>query len=436
MDYFYGIVEDRQDPLKIGRVRVRIHGIHTDNKQWIATPDLPWCQVILPTTAAGLSGIGTQHGLIEGCTVFGYYRDGDLKQDPIILGTSAGIPQKGYKETVTDEQVSRSVERGFNDPRKLTVADYNDTPDGPNPKQDVRRGFGITTALDTAPKTPKEITVMYDATGSKITETELTESDLPFYPLYTDQSDLSTFARGTLKTGTLYDHKLSDNLEGFLDSAEEPVYPYNKVTQTESGHLIELDDTPTKERINLHHRSGTFHEIHPDGSEVSRIVNDHYQVVCKDDKIYIAGNADVTVEKGNVTINVNTGNVTTNILKGDMTTTVSEGNVLTTVSKGNVNLDVTEGNVDAQIGGTLNADVIGNTTFTSPTTKMTTDLTVDGTVHITGAQTNDSTIDAVGDVSTDAGNGPTLATHKHKTTSMDTGSGSNSGKTNSSDKPS
>lgn len=51
--YFYGIVEDRQDPLMIGRVRVRIHGIHTDNKQLIATPDLPWCQVILPTTAAG-----------------------------------------------------------------------------------------------------------------------------------------------------------------------------------------------------------------------------------------------------------------------------------------------------------------------------------------------------------------------------------------------
>ena len=156
----------------------------------------------------------------------------------------------------------------------------------------------------------------------------------------------------------------------------------------------------------------------------------------KSDKIYIAGNADVTVEKGNVTINVNTGNVTTNILKGDMTTTVSEGNVLTTVSKGNVNLDVTEGNVDAQIGGTLNADVIGNTTFTSPTTKMTTNLTVDGTVHITGAQTNDKSIVADGEIQTLLENKPKLSSHKHKTTSMDTGSGSNSGKKNSSDKPS
>ena len=32
MKYYYGIVEDRQDPLKIGRVRVRVHGIHTEKK--------------------------------------------------------------------------------------------------------------------------------------------------------------------------------------------------------------------------------------------------------------------------------------------------------------------------------------------------------------------------------------------------------------------
>ena len=74
---FYGIVEDRNDPLMVGRVRVRIHGIHSENKQYIATPDLPWAQVLLPTTSAGLSGIGTQHGLIEGSTVFGFFRDGE-----------------------------------------------------------------------------------------------------------------------------------------------------------------------------------------------------------------------------------------------------------------------------------------------------------------------------------------------------------------------
>jgi hypothetical protein len=52
---------------------------------------------------------------------------------------------------------------------------------------------------------------------------------------------------------------------------------------------------------------------------------------------------------------------------------------------------------------------------------MTTNLTVDGTVHVT------KTTHSVGDVSTDAGNAPTLATHVHKSTSKDTGVGANAG---------
>ena len=390
---FYGIVEDRNDPLMVGRVRVRIHGIHSENKQFIATPDLPWAQVLLPTTSAGLSGIGTQHGLVEGSTVFGFFRDGETKQDPVITHVSAGIPQKGYKETTKDELLNRNIEKGFNDPRRLTVDEYKDTPDGPNPEQAPNRSHGLSTAMDTAPKTPKELSINYDNTGSTITELEVTADMLPYYPLYTDESDLSSIARGgvldhAINGGML--HTSTQKILGdFVDVQAKPVYPYNKVLQTEAGHVLEIDDTPKAERINVHHRSGTFHEIHADGSEVTRIVNNNYTAILKDDKVYIAGNADLQVGHGNVNITVDTGNVNMNVLKG---------------------------NVDAQIQGTLNADVVGNTTFTSPETTMTTNLKVDGTVHVTGAQTNDSTIDAVGDISTDAGNGITLATHKHETT--------------------
>lgn len=399
---FYGIVEDRNDPLMVGRVRVRIHGIHSENKQFIATPDLPWAQVLLPTTSAGLSGIGTQHGLVEGSTVFGFFRDGETKQDPVITHVSAGIPQKGYKETTKDELLNRNTEKGFNDPRRLKVDDYKDTPDGPNPEQAPNRSHGLTSSIETAPKTPKKLKINYDNTGSTIEELTVTEDMLPYYPLYTDESDLSSIARGGI-----LDHAIKGNivhpetqkiLGDFVDVQAKPVYPYNKVLQTEAGHVLEIDDTPKAERINVHHRSGTFHEIHADGSEVTRIVNNNYTAILKDDKVYIAGNADLQVGHGNVNITVDTGNVNMNVLKG---------------------------NVDAQIQGTLNADVVGDTTFTSPNTKMTTNLTVDGTVHITGAQTNDSTIDAVGDISTDAGNGITLATHKHDTTIK---SGSSAGK--------
>ena len=118
-NWYYGIVEDRNDPLRVGRVRVRVHGVHTDNKQFISTPDLPWSQVIMPSSSASLSGFGHSHGLVEGTSVFGMYRDDDM-QDFIVFGSIMGISQKGYKETPSGEIVNRSVDAGFNDPRRAT----------------------------------------------------------------------------------------------------------------------------------------------------------------------------------------------------------------------------------------------------------------------------------------------------------------------------
>ena len=151
MKTYYGIVEDRQDPLKIGRVRVRVHGIHTENKLHISTPDLPWAQVMLPTTSAGLSGFGTQHGLVEGSTVILFFRDEDCQQ-PVIIGSTAGIPAGGYIKDEEGKKIKRTIEMGFNDPRGLTVSAYEGKPDGTNPEHAPKRGFGLTTALDTAPK--------------------------------------------------------------------------------------------------------------------------------------------------------------------------------------------------------------------------------------------------------------------------------------------
>ena len=394
--HFFGVVEDRNDPLQIGRVRVRVYGIHTDVKDRISSVDLPWSQVLLPTTSAGVSGMGTQHGLVEGSSVYGFFRDGETCQDPVVIASAAGYPVDGTKETATDELISRTVELGFNDPRRLKVDDYKETPDGPNPPQDSRRTNGLTLAMDTAPKGPETIDVKYDATGSTITEYEVKEEDLPWYPLYTNDSDLSNFARG----GTLdknINESLQENITGgemqIPDSPAAPVYPFNKVTQTESGHVFEVDDTMGAERISTYHRSGTFQEIHPDGSIVHRIVNDNNQVVCKDNKLYIAGNYDVIVEKGNVTINVNTG---------DVNMTVAQGNVTSTVTKGNFT---------GTIGGTTDVTSDGKITITGKAgTEIVSDTQISGKLHVTGAQTNESTIVA-DDTITDSG--ATLATHKH-----------------------
>ena len=71
--WFIGVVEDRHDPEKLGRLRVRCLGIHTSDKNKIATADLPWASVTLPTTASGISGLGQSPSfIVEGSWVWGY----------------------------------------------------------------------------------------------------------------------------------------------------------------------------------------------------------------------------------------------------------------------------------------------------------------------------------------------------------------------------
>ena len=78
-------------------------------------------------------------------------------------------------------------------------------------------------------------------------------------------------------------------------------YPFNSVKQTESGHVIEVDDTPGKERLHTYHRSGTFEEIDQSGTKVTRIVGDGYTIVDRNGFVSIDGVADVTVS-GNVNV--------------------------------------------------------------------------------------------------------------------------------------
>ena len=111
--WFQGVVESREDPLYLGRMKVRILGIHSENKSDLPTADLPWAYPVMPITSASMNGIGQAPlGVVEGTWVIGFFRDGENCQEPMVFGTIGGIPNK-----------PANTSQGFNDPRGI----YPDT---------------------------------------------------------------------------------------------------------------------------------------------------------------------------------------------------------------------------------------------------------------------------------------------------------------------
>lgn len=88
-EWFTAEVEDVNDPDKMNRVRVRCHGWHTDDTGILPTNKLPWATVMMPSTSASYRGIGSNHELMVGSWVVGFFRDGPSAQDPLILGSIA-----------------------------------------------------------------------------------------------------------------------------------------------------------------------------------------------------------------------------------------------------------------------------------------------------------------------------------------------------------
>ena len=87
-----GVIEDRFDPEKLGRVRVRWLGYHTEDKEKILTKDLPWAQVMQSVGGSSMAGVGDAPvNLVEGSWVVGFFRDPDSLQDPIVIGTMPGM---------------------------------------------------------------------------------------------------------------------------------------------------------------------------------------------------------------------------------------------------------------------------------------------------------------------------------------------------------
>lgn len=118
-------------------------------------------------------------------------------------------------------------------------------------------------------------------------------------------------------------------------------YPFNKVTQTESGHVMELDDTPGSERVHWWHKAGSFFEWDANGTQVNRIVGDGFTVYERNGCIYVKGACNVSVDGA---LNVRTDNI--------MNLEVSGAAKINIYNNATVNIS---GNCDLAVGAELNA---------------------------------------------------------------------------------
>lgn len=151
-------------------------------------------------------------------------------------------------------------------------------------------------------------------------------------------------------------------------------YPHTKGFYSESGHFVEMDDTPTAERIRIQHRIGNYTEIQSDGTEIHKIIGDNYEIIVKNNNVLIKGYCSVTIE-GDSKLSV-TGDVYQNI----------EGNVyqniegeLDAVVTGEVNI-TSETDVNITAGG-----VGGQVNLNAPfSVHVNGDLTVHGSISSTG----------------------------------------------------
>jgi len=127
--FWFGVVEDRNDPLFIGRVRVRIIGKHSLSLSDIPTEDLPWAHTILPTTSRTISGTGVSPtGIPPGTWVCGSTNGGYLFVHGILPGFISQDMNKtfrsdlnfdndqsetGARDTRSDEELEKAPRAGL-----------------------------------------------------------------------------------------------------------------------------------------------------------------------------------------------------------------------------------------------------------------------------------------------------------------------------------
>ena len=263
--WFTGVVENRNDPAKLGRVQVRCLGYHTEDLIDIPSKDLPWAHVMMPVTDPSMQGLGNSPSfLTEGTWVVGFFRDAMEKQQPVIMGSLPGVPASAADKT-----------KGFNDPNGKypgTITHSNHTIE----ESDVSRlaqGQTSETHLSLQNRRANKWEKIPTATKPNLSTVSTTSK----------AETLSTFSEPDPKG-------LKVDTSPYTSSN----YPYNHVHESESGHISEIDDTPGGERLYRQHKSGTYEEIVADGSKTVKVFGDNYELTAGANNVFVKGNINLT----------------------------------------------------------------------------------------------------------------------------------------------
>ena len=105
--WFIATVIDASPPFGFeGRVKIRIHGLHSEETYLLPQQDLPWAQCVLPTTEGGISGIGKSPKIQANSLVFGMFMDGNHSQTPIVLGS---LPHLEFPTLIQNNQALEDI---------------------------------------------------------------------------------------------------------------------------------------------------------------------------------------------------------------------------------------------------------------------------------------------------------------------------------------
>ena len=335
--WFVGVVEDRQDPKHLGRLRVRCLGYHTEDLIELPTADLPWSHVMNPITSAAVSGMGQSPlGAVEGSWVVGFFQDGADAQQPIIIGTLPGVPSK---------LATKDANKGFQDAVNANYPKYKET--------DVNR---LSVGDDDNPHST--LTLRKADIDESVGTAQIDGVYAGVAQIGQDLDDNASVVGGRITGGTWTEPTTTYAAK----------YPHNHVYETEGGHIKEYDDTVDAKRIHERHSSGSGYEIHNDGTKVTRVKKDNYTIITEDDYLHIQGTGRQTIDEG-LRVRVNADGITGN----NYNIEVGQGsNVNVEVNGGNINLttlgtgeDAGDININAsrdlnmQVNRNMNVNVIG-----------------------------------------------------------------------------